>query len=421
MVDVRLMMGARASGDSMSTCISVVRDVLAQRYGIFSECYIDDFIFVCYADEAPAQLAVARDLWESLGWQLNPTKFAAEGAPTTSKVFLGLLFNTVDMTVSVDVDRRRKLTREIDDLLSGVTTPSPRVYARLAGRLSFTSTVVPYGRVFCRSLYPRSSDESPRWVEEEAEPVPGGIHPHVLADLRWWRDVLVTDSLAATASFGRPAEGPANLPPVVHVYTDASGHGWGAVFPERGEWISGPWTREERSSSSTAMWEAMAILFAAATWGRLATGGYLVVHSDSMACVRGFTHLRCANERMYMTLRVLSVMQMRGGYRLLYEHIPGVLNVTADALSREPKPPPHLLAACRRYFPAAARSLGASILTASRHRPSLVEPWQLLPSTTGSDTAFVSGTQFPRLLQWTPWSAPPSVMTDARWPCHTAV
>lgn len=406
-IDVRLMMGAAASGDSMSAAISVVRDLLASRHGTFTECYVDDVMFVLWEDTAEAQLATARALWESLGWRLNMTKHALEGAPTTSKVFLGLLVNTETNTVSVDDKRRAKLLEEIESWLAGEVVLTPRHFARLSGRLAFVSAVVPFGKTFCRSLYSRSSPESLRWLADKH--TPRVLHRHVRADLEWWRGVLRDSRMVA--SFGTPVAAPP--PPSVHLFTDASGAGWGAYCPANGEFVHGPWRRPERNhtGSSTAMWEAMAILFAAVTWARLVAGGYMVIHSDSMACVRAFTRGYCENERMYTILRVLSLVQLVGGFRIVFVHVPGVKNDIADALSRcFTSLPLPLVEPGRCFFSADLRNLSETILRASPSPLSPEAPPTTPPSTTGVDTVRTWITPSPLIGPWTPWSATPTTV-----------
>jgi len=395
-VDTRLMMGASASGDAMSACISAVRDVLG-REGIFSETYVDDMMLVLYEDEAPAAMDRVRSLWDQLGWRVNPKKLALEGSPATTAIFLGLLIDTVACTVAVHEDRRSKLLASISFLLSATSRPRPRDFSSLAGKLTFVSMVVPLGKVFTRSINGMGDPGGDSWRSrvDGNLVLPQGVRD----DLEWWRWAL--SEFNGVASFRQAGGLPAG--PVVHVFTDASGVGWGAHNASSGQFIAGPWSRDERHGSSTALWEAMAILFAVVSWAASAAGGYIVIHSDSMACVRSFNRLYAYHPRMYLILRALACVQIISRVRVVYVHVPGILNGTADALSRG-SIPPSLRLSDRTFFPPALRRSGTCMLLASPSVPSLGGKATGPHSTTGMHTARAWVTPSLATLPWTPWN-----------------
>jgi hypothetical protein len=228
-VNSRLMMGAKASGDSMACGISAVRDILADEFGIFSEAYIDDLMFVMYVDEAPQTMATALDMWRRLGWPFNTRKLLEDGQPSTVKVFLGLEIDTVARTVRLPDDRRDRIVATMSNWLTESKDRSPSEYSQLAGKLSFACTVVPFGRSFLRALYRRGAVGTMRSTTHG-----GPLAPDVEFELRWWRRTLLQGLPAADF-------GPRVCLPLVTAYTDASGNGFGAYSPDTQAYICGPW------------------------------------------------------------------------------------------------------------------------------------------------------------------------------------
>lgn len=395
MVNTRLMMGATASGDSMAAGISAIRDLLATWYGLFSESYIDDMLLVMYEDEAEVMLAHAVRLWGIMGWPINAKKLLTEGRPETRKTFLGIEIDTVTCRISVPQERIIKLQTALTAWLGGNAKCSPRAISRLAGTLQFISPIIPFGRVFLRSLYRHGYRHS---MESRHNEIEKAIPEDVRLDLSWWLEAIVTSN--GTASFHEDPDAPD-----IHIFTDAAGAGWGAAYPALKQYASGSWSRQERFNTSTAHWEGAAVVMACRLWGHLAAGGTLTLHSDSMACVSAFNNMRCTDDRMYLLLRTLSLIQMQSRFRLVLVHIPGVLNELADYLSRHNAPPPDLLDFNRMTVQASKAMIGTLMSSKLRRGVNRVQN-QLTPLChTLGDIVRTSGTQSHFLLSWIPWSA----------------
>jgi hypothetical protein len=395
MLNTRLMMGATASGDSMAAGISMIRDLIATQMCLFSESYIDDMLLVMYEDEADAQVAAVVALWEYFGWPINPKKLLTEGKPATSKVFLGILINTITCIVSVPAERVTKLEATLTEWIFSSTTRTPRALSRLAGSLQFIAPIIPFGRVFLRSLYRHGYKHS---LESQAPELAKSIHDDVRLDLQWWLLALIHSN--GSALFKEPASAP-----VLHIYTDAAGSGWGAVFPAGREYASGTWSRNERYNTSTAHWEGAAIVLACRLWGPLAQGGTIVLHSDSMACVSAFTNHHCTDDRMYLLLRMLSLLQMQSRFRLIMRHIPGSLNVDADHLSRYNKPTVAISNFTRRTVSSLTAINGTLMSSKLLRGPSRVANHLGPLCLTLTDIVRISGIQSQHTLLWTPWNS----------------
>ena len=386
----RLTMGGKASGDLMSVGISLIRDLLAAEFGIYAETYIDDMLVVMYASEAARVVAIVERLWRYLGWPFNERKFAEESAPAPVRKFLGWTVDTARRVVFMDDEHLAKIQSTISSWLLGTVHPTPKMYSQLAGRLQFIAKLFPFGRVFIRSLYKRGYGAL-RNVNLAA-PIPDDVR----ADLEWWEHAL--GSLNGAASFAEDSEGT-----VIHAYTDASGTGWGAVAHSIGQFACGRWDSEQRRNSSTAHWEAIAILNACWLWGRRAEDGTLHVHTDSFACVGFLRSMSAHDPQLYLVLRVVALLQLRWRFALRVSHVPGVENVDADYLSRHLRPNPPLAAFAKCAETDSMRICG-SILRVSRSlRESPDQSHLTQLCATLHNTVATSATQSRADLRWIPW------------------
>ena len=119
--------------------------------------------------------------------------------------------------------------------------------------------------------------------------------------------------------------------PSVHVLSDASGAlGCGACCNQH-HWFQVQWPEEWRQVP-IATKELVPILFAAAVWG---AGKHVRFHCDNMAVL---SKNAAKDEKLAHLLRCLSFFASVRGFMVSAAHIPGRLNVAADALSRNHLP-----------------------------------------------------------------------------------
>ena len=93
-------------------------------------------------------------------------------------VVLGILFNTIDMTISISPDRVDGIQAELD-AWHNRTKMSHKQLESLIGKLQFTSQVIRASRVFL----PHLLDElrgSPKQVYIT-------VPTHIIQDLKWWQ------------------------------------------------------------------------------------------------------------------------------------------------------------------------------------------------------------------------------------------
>jgi hypothetical protein len=379
-VNTRLLIGLSPSGDLMTAPLTATQDMLAYE-GIFVLVFVDDMLLIAYEDTVDAERQRVLDVWAGLRWTLNIPKFVSEGTPSTTRVFLGVNICTVTSTLSVTPERRATVMTELLRISTLAAPPPDRVMAKLCGRLQWAAAFIPFGRVFIKSLYPTLTAPL-TWLDR-------------LIDINWWIQAL--QLLPQHITYATP---PVDAPTLT-VATDASGSGYGIVCPAHMTFIAGKWSSAERSQSSTAMWEAMAVLWAVAAYGKHTAGGMLTVLCDNSACVHMFSTQRCHDRTMQRILRCVSLLQLKIGTTLQVVHFPGVLNVLADTASRVGNL--HAYPAFRQlHLTASVRRLGMILARKSLALQNLVQHPNPLLQTCSPSTANMSDGIHPRLWHWTP-------------------
>ena len=109
-------------------------------------------------------------------------------------------------------------------------------------------------------------------------------------------------------------------------------HGGVAVAEELG-WFQLRWLPHwDKVDISTK--ELVPISIAAAVWGSKWAGKHICFHYDSMAVIASLQKSPAKSSSLMHLLRCLFLYGAFYGFQLSAEHVPGVVNTVADALSR---------------------------------------------------------------------------------------
>ena len=237
----------------------------------FTAHYVDDFITV-HAHEAGCKINLDRlvALFKILGLPMAVEKI--EG-PFTIMVFLGILINTINMTMSLDAER----LKAIEDMLASWAArkqASRQELQSLIGILSFAAKVVRASRIFLRRMIDQLK-LIPSWANATTQYL---LSQEFFLDLKWW------------ATFVRAWNGKAiiatqvQLDGYTEIFTDACVPGYGAVYDN--EWFAGTWTAEEAHQARVHKRDSMpwkelhCIVRAAATWGKHWAGKHIMLRCD---------------------------------------------------------------------------------------------------------------------------------------------
>ncbi len=147
------------------------------------------------------------------------------------------------------------------------------------------------------------------------------------SDVAWWATFL--PAWNGTSMMRRVCKGGY----VATVTSDASGN-WGCgAFTSRGEWFQLQWPESWREVHITVK-ELLPVVMALAVWGYQWSGKSVRCLCDNAAVVAIINTGTSKNERAMHLMRSAFFFLARHDVRVWAEHIPGVENRSADALSR---------------------------------------------------------------------------------------
>ena len=320
-VDTQLPFGLR-SAPLIFSAVADALEWIAYDNGIsFCLHYLDDFLTIGTAgtDECERNLQLLTSTCTHLGVPLKHEKM--EG-PSTTLTFLGISIDTVAGTLSLPDEKLQRYKATLRQWYNRKAAKKREILS-LIGKLAHACKVVRPGRTFLRRMIQTAASRSKldHWIRLDQE---------FRSDLSWW--ILFLDawngrtmltSIAATITLPDPQ---------LTFYTDASGKwGCGAVWHPKWlqcEW-AGHWTDENIAAK-----ELLPIVLACAVWGRQWQHKHLHCFCDNMAVVEIWASQTSKHPLIMHLLRCVHLFVAYYDLTLSIQHVPGKLNVLADAISR---------------------------------------------------------------------------------------
>lgn len=178
--DLVLPFGLRSATLACQRTTNAIAHIFLSGYHHQCVNYIDDFGGVeTSLDDASLAFRDLEDLFNSLGLESSPAK---DCPPSTRMVFLGLVYDTVAMTLEVPQDKLTRTTELICHWLS-----SPRAtrsdLQSLIGKLSYICACISPGKIFMQRIL----NELRQLPHKHSPFTPSSA---LLADLRWWNQFL---------------------------------------------------------------------------------------------------------------------------------------------------------------------------------------------------------------------------------------
>ncbi len=297
-------------------CLEVVRYVRSK--GIHIHAYLDDWKIKGYDQTlVAAQGQYLVDLCKHLGWLVNIDKSML--TPSQDYQYVGIHFRLDLGLALVPTDRLESLEKMIRELLrrGGGTA---RTWSSIIGKMGSMIELVKMAALHRRPLqwivqnsWDQSRDSWEKFIELQE-----WLVPH----LEWWLD-------RGNTARGVPLE---PFQPKLSLYTDASQWGYGATLGNRS--LSGQWSKEEAGLHSNNR-EMLATLRAVEHFQDVIRNSSLLICSDNTTTVatinkQGGTKSWSMTEMAWNLWNKLDALNCVTKAR----HIPGSLNVRADAMSR---------------------------------------------------------------------------------------
>lgn len=315
-MDRVLPFGLRSAPKIFTAVADAIQWVLT-RHGITQSLhYLDDYILVTKdRGEAESQKQVLQTVFGNLGVPLELAKL--EG-PSTCLVFLGIEVDSVALQIRLPESKLVRLVKELEDAI-GRKGMLKRELQSLTGLLQHAAKVVRPGRTFMRSLHALQSVPS-RKVR---------LNVAARADIIWWY-IFVRRWNGVSMLWDL---GLGKLNPEVRVYSDASG-GWGCGAYCLPHWFSLRWP-PALAAASIQVKELIPVVIAAALYGNQWAGKVVLFKVDNMSVVGIIQDIYSRESHLIHLVRLLSFFAAHYGFWFTSEHIPGVENGYADAISRD--------------------------------------------------------------------------------------
>ena len=313
-IDAALVMGQRNAAHGCQRTTNGVMFVQKSK-GYRGKSYLDDLIGVGTSDDALAGYNNMGALLVTLGLEENGPKACP---PSCLQTVLGVLFDTVNLTVSVTPER----LRELHGLLHVWSTKKKCTKTELRsllGKLCSVIKCVRQSRVFInRLLAALRSFPSQKLMSVSAE---------LVKDVRWW--VL----------FMEDYNGVSIIPPIawmapdVVFTTDSTLTGCGGLTDT--EYFHSPFPPQVLAAGhSINGLEILAVTVAVRLWGGEYVGKKILVYCDNVQAVIAINTGKTREPLVGSCARQLWLEVARCGFQLKAVHLPGVDNRLADSLSR---------------------------------------------------------------------------------------
>lgn len=312
--DCCLPFGARKSPAIFHRLTQAVKRMMVRKGFKSIVVYLDDFLV---AGPTFQECLVAYNtlikLLRSLGFMISWTKVCD---PCQRLTFLGVVIDTVAGIIALEDGRVHELQELLADC-SQRTRMSRRQLESVAGKLSWASNVIPWGRTHLRSLFDVISILKHPSHKAKLQPL--------YEDLQWWREWLTLGNNTRLIWDSRP---------ISHVFTDSSDRAGGAFC--LGDWYFSDWESDWPSlvNEHINVKELAAVYVAALRWAPLWTGTRVMVHTDSKV-VEGILNKGSSRAPTSLCiLKQLASLALVYNFNVVAVHIPGTQNIIPDSLSR---------------------------------------------------------------------------------------
>ena len=313
--DTRLPFGLHSAPKIFLAVADALQWVFQKRGVTWVAHYLDDYITMGppHSDECQQNLEVMLSSCRRLGVPVAPGKCSG---PSTVMVFLGFELDTNLMVVRLPEEKLRRMAAMVRSWI-GKKACQKRDLESLLGHLQHAATVIRPGRTFVRRLIELLSAFQNRehWIR---------LNDTTRSDLCWWGCFM--ERWNGISLMPGTAQVPAPL------VSDASGS-WGCGAYCGTRWFQWQW---EGPSSEwvIAPKELLPILFALVVWGRRWARCRIECYCDNMAVVAVINAGRAKDKTLMHLLRCMFFVAAHLDIQIHANHVPGVENVAADALSR---------------------------------------------------------------------------------------
>ena len=284
--------------------------------------YLDDFLFVgkAGASDCDISLSIFLQICQELGVPIAIDKTVQ---PTTTLVYLGIEFDTINMVMRLPQDKLAALKQLITSTLDRKKIELRQLQS-LIGSLNFTCRVVAPGRAFCRRLINATIGVNKPFFKIR-------VTNAMKEDLHVWLSFLTSYNGVTVIP---NTEWLSNE--TIQLFTDSAGGpngGFGIYF--NGKWSHGRWPASwAHLTTDMTLLEFFPVVVALNLWGAEFTNKKILFHIDNLAVVHVINSQTTKSDKVLKLLRKLILICLTLNIQIKAEHIFSKLNTIADCLSR---------------------------------------------------------------------------------------
>lgn len=314
--DAVLPMGLRSSA-LICQRVTAAFAFMMYQFGFPVLNYLDDFAGAEKGDNAKLAFLLLRSLFEKSGIEEALDKACA---PTEIMVFLGVLFNTITMTMEITPERLKEILLLLDTWLNKQVA-SIKDIQRLIGKLNFVGSCVRPGRVFINRIL--------NWLRD-CYSLGGNkfsIPEEVRRDLFWWHTFLPLYNGISLIDYGEWWQADS-------VFTsDACLTGCGGFCGNLYFHSEFPSFVVEQSLHISAL-ELLTVVVSLKLWGVHLKGKKVLINCDNLASCIVINSGKSRCPFMQKCLREICFLAAVNEFQVKAQHLEGVSNRLADSLSR---------------------------------------------------------------------------------------
>ena len=312
--DTKLPFGASKSPSIFQRLSSAVCRIM-KLFNVVVISYLDDFLIIDDSYEnCQNSLQQLLNILRLLGFHINYGKIVG---PSQQLVFLGVLINTVDMTLSLPEDKLSEFSSLIHTF-GNKRRATKRQLESLIGSLNWASQVIQGGRPFLR----RMIDLKNTLVSHSDKVL---LNADFFADLDWWKTFLKIFNGKTKFLDDKP---------ITSIQCDACTEGGGATF--LGDFLYINWKTDMLDVYPLYInqKEIIIIIVAIFRWASLLQNKRVIIYTDNMTAKSVINKMSSKNSSVMVYIRFLFFMQAYYNFSIFAVHIPGKVNVLADTISR---------------------------------------------------------------------------------------
>ena len=314
-IDTSIPFGLRTGAMICQRVTNALAYILSQR-GINICNYIDDLAGCNYPGQATKDYIMAREVTRELGLQEAPHKLCP---PSTNMIFLGVLFDTLKLTLQIPQDKVAETLALLQQWRSRSSATRHQLQS-LLGKLHHISKCVRPARLFVSRML-----ETLRLAPKSGHVALG---EEFMKDVHWFLNFMPTYNGINVMHY-------ANLEHTTghSVHLDACLTGCGGIYGQECYAAVFPHSVMHTKPPIHHL-EMLNAVVAARLWGSQWAHSTVILHLDNMACVFVLSSGRSRDPFLLQCAREMWLCSVQHDFIIFPQHVPGKENQLSDSLSR---------------------------------------------------------------------------------------